>query len=352
MSVENGSPLCVGLDVGYGNVKLAAGYAGETPWELVMPAGAAPAELMPKRIDRTPDLKGGELVYLTVGPNDVEQWVGGVDQMHVQNATRQTHERYTSTKEYQALFLSALAKLGRETVDLLVTGLPVGQYYGERGEELRKGLASLMKGKHVINGVATVEVKKVLVMPQAVGSFFSVASLPEHRMLTVDETMATLVLDVGFYSCDWAVMSGKSVREKSSASSQFAMSHVMDEVAKVLGDRLGRTVDRDKIDLAWRRGQELMVIGGEEVQYVPVMKAVGREIADRVAGQVLTSTRNERSGIDVVVVTGGGASIFIEAIRAAFPKAKVIAQPEPVMGNARGYQLYGQLLMGGAKKAA
>jgi plasmid segregation protein ParM len=350
MSKDQG--VIVGLDVGYGNVKLSAGHIGEPAWDQVMPAGAAPVDLMPKKIDRSPDLKGGELVYLTAGGEEVEKWVGGVDQMHVQNSTRQTHERYTSTREYQALFLSALAKLGRERVSLLVTGLPVAQYYGERGEELRKGLAALMKGRHIINSTSTVEVDKVVVMPQAVGSFFAVASQPEHKMLTADETMSTLIVDVGFYSADWAVMSGKSVREKSSGSSQFAMSHVMDEAAKVLGERLGRPVDRDKIELAWRRGQPSMVIGGEEVAYREVMAEVGAEISSRVAGQILTSTRNERSGIDVVVATGGGAELFLPAIKNAFPKSKVLQQAEPLMGNARGYQLYGQLLAGAAKRAA
>lgn len=344
--------VVVGLDVGYGNIKLAAGGVGEAPWEQVMPAGAAPVALMPKRIDRTPDLKGGELVLLPVAEDEVEEWVAGVDQMHVQNNTRQTHERYTSTREYHALFLGALAKLGREKVKLLVTGLPVSQYFGERGEELRKGLAQLMRGKHVINGASTVEVEKVVVMPQAVGSFFAVASRPEHRILTADETMATLIVDIGFYSCDWAVMSGKSVREKSSASSQFAMSFVMEEAAKVLGERHGRTVDRDKIELAWRRNQSSLVIGGEEVDYRSVMREVGSEIAERVAGQILTSTRNERSGIDVVVLTGGGAPLFLPAIAKSFPKAKVIEQDDPVLGNARGYQVYGQLLLGAAKKVA
>lgn len=349
MSKDTG--IIVGLDVGYGNVKLSAGHIGEPAWDLVMPAGAAPVELMPKKIDRTPDLKGGELVFLPVD-NQVEKWVGGVDQLHVQNAARQTHERYTTTKEYQALFLAALAKLGREKVDLLVTGLPVSQYYGERGDELRKGLATLMKGRHSINDVATVEVAKVVVMPQAVGSFFSVASQPEHRMLTADETMATLIVDIGFFSVDWAVMSGKSVREKSSSSSQLAMSHIMEEAAKALGERLQRTVDRDKVELAWRKGQDVMVIGGEEVAFRSVIEEVAADVAGRVAGEILTSTRNERGGIDVVVVTGGGASLYLPAMKAALPKSKVIAQKDPVLGNARGYQMYGQLMMGASKRAA
>jgi hypothetical protein len=47
-----------------------------------------------------------------------------------------------------------------------------------------------------------------------------------------------------------------------------------------------------------------------------------------------------RSQINRVIVTGGGAHYFEQALRTAMPVCHVSVLDDPVMSNARGYWLY------------
>lgn len=341
----------VAVDVGYGNVKMVVGDQHSVSREFVLPAGAAPVDLMPKLVNKQPDLKGGELVLVPGEDDSVEAWVGGVEQIHVQNGTRPTHDNYTRTKEYHALVLAALARQRNERIDLLVTGLPVSQFYSDKGESLRRDLQRLMTGKHHINDQVTVEVERTLVIPQPTGTFMGVAMKDEYAYLVEDDSLTTLCFDVGFFSVDWVNMSGRSVREKSSGSSQLATSHILELAAEQLSRQLDRFVDRDRLDAAYRSGAQELRVGGEVVDYRSVLTEIGEKVGRRVADQVMSSLRNESRGVDVLLLAGGGAELYAPAMQRAFPKARVIRTEDPVMSNARGYFAYGNLVLG-KKKAA
>jgi plasmid segregation protein ParM len=338
------------VDLGYGNVKSVCGDAEGKVLEMVLPAGAAPADQMPKLINRQADLKGGELV-LVPSEGSVVPWVAGVDQIVVQHGTRQSHDRYIFTPEYHALFLGALARQRCDRVNLLVTGLPVSQFYGERGESLRRDLQKLMTGRHHINEQTTVEVERTLVIPQPTGTFMGVATQPEYSFLVTDESLTTLTVDVGYFSVDWVLMSGRSVRDKSSGSSQLATSHILEEGARELSRRLDRYVDRDRLDAAYRSGAKQLRIGGEELDYLTLLTQTGVGVSRKVVGQVQDSLRNDNRGVDVVILTGGGAELYAAELAKVFPKAKFIRPADPVLSNARGYFAYGQLVLGSSKAA-
>lgn len=338
------------LDVGYGNVKSVCGDTEGNQQENVLPAGAAPAELMPKLINRQADLKGGELV-LVPGEDGVTPWVGGVEQVVVQNGVRQTHENYTRTPEYHALFLAALARQRCERVNLLVTGLPVSQFYAESGDTLRRDLVKLMTGRHHINDQITVEVERTVVIPQPTGTFMGVALQPEFAYLVTDESLTTLVFDAGFFSVDWVQMSGKSVRHKSSGSSQLATSYILEEAAREMSKTLDRYIDRDRLDAAYRSGAKMLRIGGEEMDYLSFLRSAAVSVSRNVVGLIQDSLRNDNRGVDVLILTGGGAELYAPALAKVFPKAKIVRPPDAVMSNARGYFAYGQVVLGASKAA-
>lgn len=339
------------VDVGYGNVKCVIGGGDGNSLDVVLPAGAAPAEQMPKLINRQPDLKGGELVLVPTA-SGVVPWVGGVEQVVVQGGVRQTHAQYSSTPAYHALFLSALARMRSERIDLLVTGLPVSQYYDPReGEPLRQRLQKLMTGRHHINDRVTVEVGRTLVIPQPTGTFMGVAAQPEHSYLVTDQSLTTLVVDAGFYSVDYVSLSGRSVRDQSSGSSQLATSHILEKAAAALSVSLDRYVDPDRLDAAFRAGAPMLRLGGEEVDYLAPLRAAAAEVAEDVVGEIQRKMRGDKSSADVLILAGGGAELYAPALAKVFPKAKLIRPADPVLSNARGYYTYGQLALGSARAA-
>jgi plasmid segregation protein ParM len=328
------------VDVGFGGVKIVSRegrlegntFVGGEVYEAVMPAGAGKTSGMPRRMNGEPDLKGGEEVMV-----NGESWVAGVEQVHIQGGTRQTHKDYTSTDEHHALYLAGLARIGAKRIDLLVTGLPVERLYGPNGEAVRKAMVEKMQGRHHVNSNLSVEVGKVVVIPQPMGAFMNLATSAEGRGLVTRDTMRTLVLDPGFGTVDWVCMSGRSVLHESSGSSQQACSVIMGKAARKLSEELGRQVTADELDAACRRGDKVLLVGlGTQVDYLPFIEAAAEEVGKAVMGTVRASLRNAGE-LDLVLACGGGAWMFQKALKEAFPRTEVISSPDAVLANARGF---------------
>ena len=112
----------LGVDIGYSNLKLAIGQSGSEPKTIILPAGAGPADRMPERIG------GGDdetCLYVSV---DNERWAAGVPAGRLQGWERAS-PGISHHKTYKALFHAALLMAETESIDLVVTGLPVSQFH-------------------------------------------------------------------------------------------------------------------------------------------------------------------------------------------------------------------------------
>lgn len=335
------------VDIGYGNLKAVGGSAGSGDTrEVVLPAGAAPLASMPRRSDNTADLKGGEQVLVNGKP-----WAAGVEQLHIQNRARMTHDDYPRTAEYEALFMAGLVRLGYRRIDVLVTGLPVSQFYGPSSEALISHMKGMMQGRKLINADTIVDVGSVVVVPQPLGTFFGLATEPKYASLVKEDHLRTLVVDPGFFSVDWVLMGGTSVLDQSSGTSKLATSVILERAAARLTAAFGREISRDQLDAAQRRGATTLSVGFDNSQdYREAVVEAATEVAEAVVGELKTSLRNA-GPIDLVILTGGGAGLYEPAIRAAYPGATVATPEDLVLGNARGYRAIAQRLVGKAAHA-
>jgi plasmid segregation protein ParM len=328
------SSVALACDLGYGNLKAAAFDAASGRYqEILLPAGAAEASAMPK-IDATHwDLKGGEEVLIDGVP-----WVAGVEQRHIQNRAKQTHSRYVATDEYYALFLACLSRLGLPRIDVLVTGLPVNQYFGPDRGELVAAITNRLSGRKYINPYTTVDVGAVHVIAQPLGTYMGMASLPQYQALATRDDLRVLCCDFGFGTVDWCCLAGRSVLDKSSDSSDLATSVVLAETARAISSQLHRTVTLDQLDAALRAGRTEISTGlSSSFDFRETLDKKAADVSATVAAQILASVRTA-GGIDHVILTGGGASLYAEAMRAAFPgEDRLITADNAVMANAIGY---------------
>jgi len=338
MGISTNGVACA-VDIGYGNLKCVGGVAGSNEvQEIVLPAGAAPLSAMPRRSDNSADLKGGEHVLVNGMP-----WAAGVEQLHIQNRARMTHDDYPRTSEYEALYLAALARLGYKRIDVLVTGLPVSQFYAPAGQALVEDMKRMMQGRKLVNADTQVDVGTVLVVPQPLGTFFGLASEPKYASLAKEDHIRTLVVDPGFFSVDWVLMAGRSVLDQSSGTSKLATSVILERAAAKLTAELGREISRDQLDAAQRRGAPLLSVGFDRAHdYRSTLIQEATEVSDAVVGELKTSLRNA-GPIDLVILTGGGSWLYEAAIRAAYPGATVATPADLVLGNARGYRAIASL---------
>lgn len=161
--------------------------------------------------------------------------------------------------------------------------------------------------------------------------------------LAKDDHIRTLVVDPGFFSVDWVLMSGKSVMAQHSGTSKLATSYVLERAAALLTQELGREIGRDQLDAALRRNAESLSVGfNREHDFRPALLKAAADTTGSVIGELKTSLRNA-GAVDLIILTGGGSFLYEEAIRAAYPGVDVAVPHDLVLGNARGYLSIGNI---------
>jgi plasmid segregation protein ParM len=321
----------VGVDVGYSNLKLAMGNAGETPRVLIRPAGAAPANRLGERVGQR---AAEEALAVTV---DGELWSAGIEPGRFEGWERSLHEDYPATPTYLALFKAALALTGTRRIDRLVTGLPVSQQHDpHRRDALRHRLC----GTHAL-AHGEVQVREVHVLPQPVGAYIDVLFSTRGEVLDRMESGTVLVLDAGFYSFDWALIVGGELRRSASGSSLAAMSVLIEHVARDLCVRYGGRPQPLGLEATLRAGRAKFRHNGSQVALAPLMQRAAQDVA-RVALEALRQgLRRESTNIELVVIAGGGGTLYGELATELFPQATIAVAAEPVSANALGFFHYG-----------
>lgn len=320
--------MIMGLDIGYSNLKVALGQGDGQPRQVLHPAGAAPADRMPERI-------GGDDDAIRVLVDDAP-YAACVSPDRLENWNRVLHEDYPNTPSYRALYHAALLLCGQEAVQRVVTGLPVSQY---QDRERRAALAAALRGEHRITPKRTVAVEEVQVVPQPVGGYLDLVWRADDPGL-LDEARV-LVLDPGFFSVDWVLVAGGEVRHASSGTSHQAASVILERANRLLAEDHGGRVGRERLEQALRRGHDRVLLFGRPVEIAPYLRQAARQVVPVAVEALREALRNEMDGIDVVVIGGGGAGFYEEAIRELFPRSRVVVPPEPVFANARGFWFFG-----------
>lgn len=322
----------MGLDIGYSNLKLAFGSSEKGTFKTsVRPAGAAPADRFSDRAD------GGEnadYIHVLVGD---EPYIAGVSSDRAAMWSRSLHAEYPASDSYRALFHAALLLGETDKVDWLVTGLPVSQYLDEaRCAEL----AARMKGTHQVSPKRKIHVENVKVVPQPVGGFLDYANSSGDDL----DDMHVLVVDPGFFSVDWVVIADHILERASSDTSLEASSVVLEEAAGLMGKDYGTKLSVEILEQAIRAGKKSVVVFGKRVEFMPYIHAASEKVAPVVVQSIQKSLRKLNKPVDKVLMVGGGAGFFDQAVRDAFSNVEVVSAKESTLSNARGFYLMGESL--------
>lgn len=242
--------------------------------------------------------------------------------------------RYIHTPEYLALVRGALRLMHVDQVDLLVVGLPVALFGPQR-----EALAARLLGGHDLGTGAPLAVRAVRVLAQPVGALFSAAI--EHPSLQHLQRSRLLLVDAGWRTLDWVVTSGGRILDKRTDSVAKSLFDVVDAIgraiARDLGVQLG-AADYARIDEALRR-KESVRIAGTSIALEPYLP-----LGQRVADEAVTALRRlvqDGTDIDHIVLAGGGASFFVDALARAYPRHPLTPVPDAFFANCRGFQIAG-----------
>ena len=225
-----------------------------------------------------------------------------------------------------------------DKIDMLVTGLPVSQYLDETR---RNALANQMRGTHQLTPKRAVTVEKVKVIPQPIGGLLDYINQQDANI----EDARVLVVDPGFFSVDWVVVANKDMHRQSSGTSLNASSVILEEASRLIARDHGAAVDTETLENAVRASKSTILVLGQRVEIAPYIEKAAKTIGPVVVESIQKSLRKESKTVDLVVLVGGGAMFFREAVQAAFPRQTVVMPKDPVYSNARGFWLMGVALL-------
>lgn len=322
----------LGLDIGYSNTKFAYCLgAGVKPTVGVLPSGSAPETHVME------DVSGAFASPVALNVNGMI-YNAGIDPNVISAKRRTLDANYPLTDDYLALYYRVLHEMGASSVSRVVTGLPVSQ---SNDDEFKRALTQRLEGKHKITKDRTVTVKEVILLPQPMGAFFNyVATNPKDKVFLQSNVV---ILDPGFFTADWCVFRAGKFDKRSSDSSQEAVSAVLEEAAASIRAKHGRTVLLEDLENAVRNKTPLYIFG-TEVAPGPFVEEAAGLVADSVMRNLQqTLRRSLGDSPDIVLLTGGGATLYEAACKVSMPKSRIITMPDPVSANACGFNFYSRL---------
>lgn len=330
------------LDVGYGNVKFVRRH--EAMGDKVI------CDMFPSRSPAATDsfigegtLKRRETVIVRVNGTNYEVGHDVAQAQGANDISASLDNKFVREDGYMARVLGAFhymfTDIDADYIDMLVVGLPVNNI-----KEHKEYLIEKLKGKHMLPGDREIEIKDVRVFEQPLGAFFNFMYSPDEPKnfsYGAVKSQRNLIIDPGMYTFDWLLVDSMKASDNRSGGTTRAMSDVIKAMAKVIAKEEKTNNDQvfKILDDAIRAGRNPRIFNKEiEVEsYISYAKTVISESVDKLANSV-----GDGADVDNIMLVGGGARFFLEAIKAKFPRHEIITTNNSVYANVIGFQMAGE----------
>ena len=320
---DSDSKCIVGVDIGYSQLKVCYSKGDEGYKTLCLPVG----------VDLDESTDGFKLSrhenarYVCVGEKSYIACVAPLDLGA--NYQRALNEAYASTDAYKALFNVSILETESDVIDLLVTGLPINQFMNtERKIALKKQL----KGSHKVTNKRTIKVKDVVIVPQPFGGYF-------ESMFGQDSSLFesnVFVVDPGFFSLDFALIRKCNVDNNILGTSTKAMSMVFDAAKVLIHKEYGGKVSIEKIEAAMTTNEDIIVYG-DRVDVKPFISQAIDSMESDIINEIKNVLRPLKDDVDIVLMIGGGASVYASVLKKALPNSKHVIADSSELANAKGF---------------
>lgn len=242
------------------------------------------------------------------------------------------------------LILSALAKAGaRGDIATLSTGLPVSWY-----KEDHLNLESILIGKAgiTINGKnVEMTIQNVITQPQPWGSLMNSITTPEGKMQDPHRLAAKKVgvIDIGHLTADLILSDSLEYIGNASDSTDGAGAVAFYELLqREIRTRYDEEKTIDEVAEAAKTGK--IVVWGRSVTIPPDMINGCIETTSRTLVQFAQDLWPRAKSYDAILVTGGASALFFEPLRASFPSARLVDDPQTA--NVRGFYNWAKIKNG------
>jgi hypothetical protein len=310
-----------GPNIGHGHVKyVIIDKAGKELPPVVFPAMIARA---------AGRVQGAIHAAATVDLGGAQWWTGDDALLAPAQLTMLAQERLEDPTFVPALLKGALDRLGHlngAATGVCVTGLPA-TWAADAAKA--RALGERLRAAHP-------GYTKIRVIPEPLGLVYS-ALLDADGDLVGDTTLTTgrvAVLDLGHLTADEATIRRLSVEPSGLETHQLGTAGPLRQIRAQLAAHFERELSLYETDMAVRAGG--LRVAGQLVPLPPHWDRPLRQHGAAIAARLVESW-GRGTQFDAILLGGGGAELahLVEPIRAKFPHARVVEQPQ--IAIARGY---------------
>ena len=347
--MEKHSPVVRAIDVGYGHVKWTEGR--DTDGDIIADAFPSQAPLATEgKVKTNVMLQRDTFVIPVNGKNyvvgrQVKLEIGKNQELEQLDTDFSLSDGYTA-RLYGALNYMLPSLPSSRTIDFLMLGLPLTTI-NNNAEPLMKRFI----GEHTINTKDDkVTIKSCAVYAQPLGGYAAYLQRPLARHT---EPPMALVIDVGYNTVDWVTCEGMVDNPSLSDAVERGMSGFLREVAKSIIDVSGIPESESAVvrmlDLYMLNGCEFRLAG----KRIDVSKHThaGHTILEQ-AAQAIKNNIGVGGAIDLIIISGGGATLYAPWIQKQFPHHEIITLPSPSLANVRGFHQFGEWISESARRAS
>ncbi|WP_322042817.1 PRTRC system protein D [Paraburkholderia sp. J67] len=239
---------------------------------------------------------------------------------------------YALTGNYAALLFGAAYFAGVTHVERLVLGLPV-----HLKEKYSSAIRQQFLGENRF-GADSVTIDEVTVVSQPLGTLMHAAN---SRQSDFRHDEAHLVVDVGYFTTSWIWANGLTIDDSRSGGMRSGTW----DICKCIADHISRdeneTVDNiERIDRAIREKSSYLFYG-KDIDLGPYLDLATPIIAN--AARRLQSHLGSSPNVSSIILSGGGAALYANAVQQAFPDTLLEVIPSPHLANAYGYLIVGEI---------
>jgi plasmid segregation protein ParM len=275
-------------------------------------------------------------------------------------AERQSNVRFFTLDQEQfvsrfarPLAMTALGRLASSHLPInLVTGLPIGHYRRHKDDFSR-----MLTGKHAVTMIGrdgsraekSININKVMVVPQPFGSLFDTMLTDEGKLKDKRFLQDKIgVIDVGFRTCDYTVSDKMRYSERGSRTTESGIARGFNIIAGKLREKSGVNVELYRLYQAVEKGS--IKIRGQEFDLKSLTEQVFKQLATTIANEVDRLWADDWD-MDAMIITGGGGKVLEPFLKPQLT-GEVLSAPEPDgdprFRNVRGYGKYGRYKWGTA----
>ncbi|MCR4430952.1 MAG: ParM/StbA family protein [Tepidanaerobacteraceae bacterium] len=317
----------IGIDVGYGFVKVTDGEAGYSFPSVVGEGHTRPTF-------NTGADRFSTIDHLKVGMGKKIYFVGKAAIKHSRFVYRDLSYNRSAGEDFEILFFSALSFFADAAYNEfnVVTGLPVERMH------MADSLAKRVKGERSIalfveggSREIRLNVKEVEIVPQPLGTYWSLFSGPMGLDAAAPAEGRIGIVDIGFRTTDLAALEDSEFIPEKSKSLTVGLATAYSEIGLSIAARYG--LEKESYSLDGIVIKRRINMAGESIDITDIVSEAFEKLATNILVEVNSQWR--LSDFDSIILSGGGGQAISQYLLPRISHAKLAA--DPITANCRGY---------------